>query len=501
MQATNSDILLTYALKCKQVAAGHVVSRVPLRLTPWRSWLADNAARYTSTPFAPHHATAWGWFDGLRPGEDAPACVLILPRGGGKSTTVELGTCYAGTTGRRAFVLYVCGTQAKANEHVQSIGGVLEQMGVERALSKYGHSRGWSQSILKTASGFYVVAQGLDAMARGVKIDWFRPDLIVFDDIDEREDSETATAKKIRTITQSIMPAAAPHGVVFFAQNLIHEDSVASRLVDGRADFLLNRLPTKAVPAAYNLQLELEAQSDGTNRYKVTGGEPTWLGQSLTVIEKQINDWGWTAFRREAQHEVAESDDGLWNRERDIDKYRVAKADTANVIIGVDPNATGSGDEVGIIVGSADAARQHGYCLADLSEQTSPGTWARTVVDAYWAYGADLVVAEDNNGGEMVELTIKAVDPRVRVKRVHASRGKRTRAEPVQERAQTGHIHHVGIFTALEKELCRWAPGMPSPNRLDAYVWVMTELLLGSTPKPAQAGPPRQQLQQVRIRR
>jgi phage terminase large subunit-like protein len=86
-------------------------------------------------------------------------------------------------------------------------------------------------------------------------------------------------------------------------------------------------------------------------------------------------------------------------------------------------------------------------------------------------------VAESNNGGEMVSTTIAQIDKNVPVKLVHASRGKATRAEPISAIAEKGHDHHVGVFSALEDELCIWIQGDDSPNRLDAKVWAMTELI------------------------
>ena len=115
--------------------------------------------------------------------------------------------------------------------------------------------------------------------------------------------------------------------------------------------------------------------------------------------------------------------------------------------------------------------------LADDSVQGSPQTWAKAAVTAYHKYKANLIVAEDNNGGEMVEAVIKQVDPSVPVTRVHASRGKATRAEPVAAISEQGRDHHVGSFPALEDELCLWMPGDASPNRLDAKVWAITEMM------------------------
>ena len=89
-------------------------------------------------------------------------------------------------------------------------------------------------------------------------------------------------------------------------------------------------------------------------------------------------------------------------------------------------------------------------------------------------------MAEANNGGEMVELTIHTIDPNVPVTLVHASRGKQTRAEPVSAQYEKNRVHHIGEFAALEYELCVWQPGMVSPNRLDALVWAITSLMEGT---------------------
>lgn len=165
----------------------------------------------------------------------------------------------------------------------------------------------------------------------------------------------------------------------------------------------------------------------------------------------------------------------LWKREQ-IDAARVVKAPELDyVIVGVDPSASSDGDEAGII--TAGRKGEDYYTLADDSVQGSPQVWATAVVTAYHRHKANLIVAEKNNGGEMVEAVIKQVDPDVPVRLVHASRGKATRAEPVAAISEQGRDHHVGSFPALEDELCLWMPGDASPNRLDAKVWAITELL------------------------
>lgn len=182
----------------------------------------------------------------------------------------------------------------------------------------------------------------------------------------------------------------------------------------------------------------------------------------------------------------------LWKRS-DIEKNRVVKApDTLDrVVVGVDPTASTGGDEAGII--TEGKLGNDYYCLADDSLQGSPEAWAQAAITAFFRHKADYIVAEKNNGGEMVESVIKqaVINAKaagekigeVPVKLVWASRGKATRAEPIsamsennEEKNRKGRDHHVGIFALLEDELCSWVPGEASPNRLDAKVWAMTEL-------------------------
>lgn len=448
----------------------------------WRAWLDRYASAYVAAPLAARHLRVWGWFAALTKGERPRPLAEIWPRGGGKSTTIELATAWAGHSGRRAFALYVSGTQAQADRHLQAIGGLLEAAGLPRAVNTYNQSKGWTQQLLRAGNGFNVLSYGLDGQSRGAKLDEYRPDLIIFDDVDNRHDSEALVAKKIATLTESIMPSGSADCAIVFVQNRIHAQSVASMLADGTADFLLDRLPVQEEPAVIGLQYEQRALPDGTRRYVITDGAPTWEGQSLAVCEQQINDWGRMAFEREAQQNVRRAGGGLWDEARDIAPHRCSgHPPLVRVVIGLDPSATAGGDAAGIVAAGL-GADGHGYVLSDRSLRGSPGAWALEAVAAYGAHRADLLVAEDNNGGEMVEVTIRTVDHAPPVKRIHASRGKLTRAEPVQKLYEEGRVHHVGYFSALEDELTTWRPGQPSPNRLDALVWALTELMLNGAP-------------------
>lgn len=466
-----------------------------LHALPWRDWISRHIPGYMTAPMAPRHERVWDWFASLTPGIAPPPLVEVWPRGGGKSTTIESACAYIGSQPKpaRRFVLYVSETQAQADAHVQAIGNILESTGVQRALTKYKTSRGWTQQRLRASNGFNVQAFGLDAGMRGIKLDDVRPDVIVFDDIDGRHDTEATVQKKIDTITETIMPAGSTDAAVIVVQNLVHEDSIVARLADGRADFLHDRLPVTVERAVEGLEVEQVPAEQGTMRYRITAGTATWAGQSLKICEQQINKWGWVAFDREAQQNVADDARGLWDRVRDIDPFRHIVArhgplpDMQRVVVGVDPNTTGTGHEAGIVVvGIAYHWNHHwheiphAYVLADRTVAGGPEAWAEAAVSAYHSWRADSLVAEQNNGGDMVRATINTIPGAPPVALVWASRGKAIRAEPIQKLYNAGRIHHAGVFPDLEREMTRWVPGVTkaSPNRMDALVWACTDLLL-----------------------
>jgi phage terminase large subunit-like protein len=182
--------------------------------------------------------------------------------------------------------------------------------------------------------------------------------------------------------------------------------------------------------------------------------------------------------RQELNAEVLEDNPGaLWKRS-DLDKYRVLKApELKRIVVAIDPTATSDGDEAGIIA-AGQGVDSHMYVLDDGSLHASPDGWARAAITLHHKYHGDRLVAEVNNGGEMVEHTLRTVEKNIPYKAVHASRGKQTRAEPVAALYEQGKCHHVGSFAALEDEQCQWVPGESSPNRMDALVWAATDLIL-----------------------
>jgi phage terminase large subunit-like protein len=205
---------------------------------------------------------------------------------------------------------------------------------------------------------------------------------------------------------------------------------------------------------------------------------------AATIAHLRETYGGTTLGRQELDAEILEDVDGaLWSRAM-LDASRVPPRDDMafkRIVVAIDP-AGGKGranDETGIVV-AARGADGHGYVLQDLSGRFSPERWASRAVESYHAHRADRIVVEANFGGEMVVATIRAVDPNVPVKTVHASRGKQARAEPVVALYEQHRVHHVGNFPELEDQLCGWNPAASgsSPDRLDALVWALTELMV-----------------------
>ncbi len=170
----------------------------------------------------------------------------------------------------------------------------------------------------------------------------------------------------------------------------------------------------------------------------------------------------------------------LWHQEN-IDGLRVVRTPTLlRIVVAIDPSVDDEGDkdEAGIIVAGL-ATDDHVYVLEDLSLNASPDGWARVAVNqGYHKHLGDRIIAEINNGGALVEAVLRTIDPNIPYTGIHASRGKRTRAEPISALYEQGRVHHVGFLPGLEDELCNWDPlvDTKSPNRLDALVWAVTAL-------------------------
>ena len=175
----------------------------------------------------------------------------------------------------------------------------------------------------------------------------------------------------------------------------------------------------------------------------------------------------------------------LWKLD-DIDKGRLTRAPDGlvRIVVGIDPAVSSheGSDETGIIVAGKDH-RGHAYILEDLSGKYAPDAWARAAISGYHGWRADRIVAEVNQGGALVEATLRMVDPDVPYVGVHASRGKFIRAEPVSSLYEQGRVHHCGYFPKLEDQMVSFTVDVDrgrhgSPDRCDSLVWSLTELLV-----------------------
>jgi phage terminase large subunit-like protein len=211
---------------------------------------------------------------------------------------------------------------------------------------------------------------------------------------------------------------------------------------------------------------------------------------AANTIKQLYDRYGGTRLgRQELEGEILGDIPGaLWNRDS-IDASRIFDVPESldRVLVAVDPAVSSAegADEHGIVVVGLARDKDgyaRGYVLEDGTVRGSPEDWARKAVSLYRSWSADRIIAEKNQGGEMVESTLKAVDRSVPVKLVHASRGKVVRAEPISALYEQGRVHHVGRFDQLEDQMCMFSVdnirsiSNGSPDRVDALVWGLTEI-------------------------
>lgn len=223
--------------------------------------------------------------------------------------------------------------------------------------------------------------------------------------------------------------------------------------------------------------------------------DPKWFANTLQRYA------GTRIGRQEIDAEILEDVPGaLWTR-RNLDENRVRVADVpplSRLVVAVDPAITSgdSANETGIICAGIDE-KQRGYVIEDATLRGSPDEWARRAISTYRKYEADCIVAEVNQGGEMVERVLRSVDPNIPYRKVTATRGKYVRAEPIAALYEQGRVSHVGTFPELEDQMIAFTPEAASdrkpnesPDRVDALVWAFTDLFASMTiPQRAERDP------------
>lgn len=274
---------------------------------------------------------------------------------------------------------------------------------------------------------------------------------------------------------EALLPTLMPDGAVIIVMSRWAEGDLYSRIMsDPETDpneWEIVRLPAYA------------EKDDPLGRLEGEVLCPEWM--SKDELEKKRREQGTRAFEAMYQQAPRRQIEGaLWTQDV-IDRNRVSSAPEDMIRFGValDPSVTSTreSDEAGIVAGGM-GPDGHVYIVKDASGILSPDDWIRRGVHLYDLHQADWIIGEVNNGGDLIESLLRTVDKRVRYEAVRASRGKVTRAEPVQALYARGMVHHVGRFPKLEEQMTTWVPiHEKSPDRIDALVWLVTKLLL----KPA----------------
>ena len=240
-------------------------------------------------------------------------------------------------------------------------------------------------------------------------------------------------------------------------------------------------------PRPVSLIRNLASRTDGT--VKIARGSTFDNADNLApqaLIELQARYAGTRMGRQELYGEIlSESDSALWTRDL-LEQARIKPEDAPpyfRCVVAIDPAVTSgeNSDETGIVVAGA-TPDGHYYIIEDATMRGTPEMWARKAIEMYRKHKCDRIIGEANNGGDMIESLLRQVDASIPYRKVHASRGKRVRAEPVSALSEQLRLHLVGSnFSLLEDQLVTWEPDSDkSPDRMDAMVWAVTDLMGGS---------------------
>ncbi len=220
---------------------------------------------------------------------------------------------------------------------------------------------------------------------------------------------------------------------------------------------------------------------------KMIFSDNPWFPDVLRAEMEDLKSRDMNAYRTVWLGECFTSPIGaLWSQKviDDNRRHMIPTDEIIRIVVAVDPavSTAETSADTGIVVA---ALMQNGdvYVLDDRTVHASPIVWGREAVGAYYKWRADRMVAEINNGGDLVEANIMAIDARVAFRQVRASRGKALRAEPVASLYEKGRVHHIGYFPELEHQMIRFVPGLPADerirlDRMDALVWAITELVI-----------------------
>jgi phage terminase large subunit-like protein len=246
------------------------------------------------------------------------------------------------------------------------------------------------------------------------------------------------------------------------------------------------RVVATTTPKPIKLLRDWVTRTDGS--VHVTRGSTFDNAKNLSetaLAELKARYEGTRTGRQELYGELLEQAEGaLWQRYW-IEDTRVTPDKVPplyRIVVAIDPAVTSGedSDETGIVTAGV-SSDGHFYVLSDDTIRATPNEWGKRAIEAFRKHKADRIVAETNNGGDMVIMVLQQVDRNAPVTKVHATRGKRVRAEPISALYEQYRVHHVGAFPQLEDQMVMWTPeSTESPDRLDALVWALTELKDGS---------------------
>jgi hypothetical protein len=275
--------------------------------------------------------------------------------------------------------------------------------------------------------------------------------LVIDDPIKNREQAESDTyrEKLWDAFSDDLSTRLEPGGAIIVMNTRWHIDDLTGRILKHEGEQWV--------------RLSLPALAEEDDPLGREFGEALWeqrYPRAKLEERRARNAYGFASLY---QQRPIPREGGLF-KFADIERGRMGRApEFARIVIAIDPAVTNTADsdETGIVAAGVAfiGGIAHGYVLDDLTLKASPAAWARRAVAAYHAREADRIVAEVNNGGDLVEHTIRTVDPNVPVTAVRASRGKATRAEPIAALYEQGRVHHVGVFPKLEDQMCTWVAG------------------------------------------
>lgn len=301
----------------------------------YEHWLRFLGSHTFTRPFAPiqHRFWEWNWSCLMKLQDDLPLTPKELvgfepwSRETGKSSNVEWACIAEGALLRGGYVIFYCGKQAQAEEHVTAIRDRIESEKVAKLypwlgkpkMGTHGNRFGWGKEFLMTSGGWAIRPVGADVAIRGGKTLNLRPTLIVIDDLDELGDSPVVVEHKEMILTRSILPMGNDKTRVLVPQNPIHENSVVNRMLTGVSLALAIRtvfgeleedgsMSTRPVPAVKNFAYEVRQSDDGPYS-AITQGESNWPGITVENWETTLNRVGPPSFLSEYQHDLTVSEE------------------------------------------------------------------------------------------------------------------------------------------------------------------------------------------------